>query len=183
MRRITLICTIVLLASACGGGDDGVGAASTSGASDTAATPASTSRTPTQESTFPDGSYRSATFTGSDIQAIVPDQHEVAVLDNELAGGDAITWTFKMADGEFAWHYVVEGGEGGSGVGVQGTYTATQDTITFVDTDGWTMEAAWKLAGDDLRLSLGEVDAELTNGVPFKWYVTYVMSEPFTKEV
>ena len=177
--RVATAVTMLLLA-ACGG-NEGEPPADASDASSPAGV-ASPSEAPTEESPFPDGSYRSPTYTEDDIRAIVPDKLEDAVLENELEGGDAITWTFEFADGAFAWNYEVEGVD--AGVGLSGTYSATENTISLADEEGaCCIEAGWELAGDELRLTLDHFfPDQVVNGVPAKWYGTYIMSEAFTKE-
>jgi hypothetical protein len=79
--------------------------------------------------------------------------------------------------------YAVKGTDAtGVDTGDPGTYTATENEITFVDSGGWRTTADWELSEDELRLSLGEdVAHEFINGVPWKWFASYIMSEPFTK--
>ncbi len=102
-------------------------------------------------------------------------------LQNELAGEDAITWTDDIADGSFRLSYAV-GGETGVDTGEPGTYSATDDTITFIDGAGWRKTATWDISGNQLVLGLSDdVEDESINGVPWKWYAAYIMSEPFTK--
>jgi hypothetical protein len=186
MRRITLIITIALLAASCGGGDGGTDAANTNETPDSGTTPASTtsspSGTPTEEP-FPEGSYRSRPYSEADIRAIVPAKFEEAILETELEGGNAITWTFEFADSMFVWRYAVAGIDAtGVDSGAPGTYTATEDTITFIDSGGLRFVAGWELSGDELRLAFDREDFdERVNDDALKWGVTYAMSEPFTK--
>lgn len=166
----------MLLVVACGG-NEGESVASTSPTPSEVPSPSES----LAESPFPDGTYRSSPYSEKDIRAVVPDKFEEALLENELAGADSITWTYEMADGGFTLRYAV-GGDTGIDTGEPGTYTATQDTITFVDGSGWRTTATWEVSGDQLRFELGkDVEQEFINDVPWKWYATYIMSEPFTK--
>ena len=88
-----------------------------------------------------------------------------------------------MEGGTFTWRYAIAGTDaGGIASGAPGSYTATEDTITFVDSSGWSTTANWELSNDELHLSAGEdIEHEFIAHVPWRWYVSYIMSQPFTK--